>query len=63
MKKRFKEVYYIIQTQPLYKVCGFCFNREDAETLAQAVETLTGVKGKVISFTREELKKLNYVKV
>jgi ribosomal protein S6 len=58
--KRFKKVYYIVQTAPVLKTCGHTFSPQKAEALAQFVGQLTGQKGKIVEFTRNELRKLNY---
>jgi hypothetical protein len=58
--KKFKTIYYIVQTTPVLKTCGQTFSPEVAEKLAIYVGQVTGAKAKIIQFTREELKELNY---
>lgn len=57
---QFKVMYCIVQTRPLLSLCGITFTEEVAEDLAEYVGSVTGTKGKVISFTREELQTLDY---
>lgn len=61
--KRFNKVYYVIQTAPRFKVCGHSFSKKFAQFVASQIQPLTGEKGHVISFTREELQKLGYTQV
>lgn len=60
--KKFKKIYYIIQTTPIFKTCGYAFSKQTADFVAEQVLLLTGQRGKVVEFDREELKDLNFKK-
>lgn len=60
-KERFKVVYYVAQTQPKLQICGFTFDKREAEQMSLEVKKVTGAKGKIIMFTRNQIKRLNYV--
>lgn len=61
-KRKFKKIYYIIQTVPQFKTCGHAFKRSAAEIIAQQVYLLTGEPGQIVEFSREELQRLGYKK-
>lgn len=61
-KRRFKKIYYIIQTVPNFKTCGHAFSRRTAEFVAQQVYLLSGEPGQIVEFSRDELKELGYKK-
>lgn len=54
------KVYYVIQTVPKYRVCGYSFNKKEANAVANKIKEITDVQGYVIEFTRSELKELGY---
>ena len=56
--KKFKVVYYIIQTAPIFKVCGHVFNIDSALFVAKHVTQKTNSEAKIIRFTRAELEGL-----
>lgn len=59
-KSKFENVYYVVQTRPRLSVCGYTFTEDEANVMAQVVRELTGETGRIVHFTRKELKKLNY---
>lgn len=61
-KKKFKKIFYVVQTKPVLKTCGYTFNPKVAAHMAKKVGELTGVKGKIIEFTRDELDNLAFNK-
>lgn len=61
-RKQFKKVYFVIQTIPHFSVCGYCFNKKEAEEVAKYVNMVTGTSGRVISFTRKQIQELNFNK-
>lgn len=63
MKKRFKYVYYVVQTYPIFKICGYGFNKKEAEFVSHMVKELTGKEGKIIRFSRKQIKELEYTRV
>ena len=61
-KPKFDKIYYILQTTPVFKTCGQVYSKEEAEEIAKYVRKLTGQPGKVVEFTRKELKRLDFGK-
>jgi hypothetical protein len=59
--KKWKKVYFVIQTYPFFQTCGFTFSRKYADSIASQIGHLTGTKGRVVDFTRENLKKLDFL--
>lgn len=59
-KPKFETIFYVVQTQPVLKTCGFTFDKTVAKKMRQKIGQLTGVPGKIIEFSREELKELNF---
>lgn len=62
MGKEFSKVYYIVQTKPFLRTCGYSFSRKQAQAIAKDIRLLTGEKGKVIEFSRDELKDLEFIR-
>jgi hypothetical protein len=58
--KKFKKVYYIIQTVPFFKVCGFTFKEAQAKSLNKKIKQITGTKGVVVEMSRQEIESLNF---
>jgi hypothetical protein len=57
-KKQFKTIFYVVQTRPILKTCGYTFDSKVANKMAWKIKQLTGVRGKVIEFSRDELSAL-----
>jgi hypothetical protein len=53
-------VYYIIQTNPVLKICGYSLTKENAERGKTQVERITGSKSVILEFKRSDLLELNY---
>ena len=53
-------VYYVVQTQPLLRTCAVTFSKEKARKLSLFVKEITGVPGKVIKFSKQELQELDF---
>lgn len=59
-KLQFDKVYYIVQVVPLFKICGHTFDPKEAKALSKLVHRETGLAGRVIEFSRENLEELGY---
>ena len=60
MVKKFSKVFYILQTRPKLRVCGYAFNKREARYVADEIQIVTGKKGRIVEFTRNELEDLGY---
>lgn len=60
VKRKFKEVYYIYQTAPTFKNVGYCFSKAVANKALVDIIQNGASAGRIVTFTREELKRLGY---
>lgn len=60
--KTFEKAYYVVQVHPAFHVCGVTDTLLKAQKIAIAVKKMTGVVGKVVSFSREHLEELDYAR-
>jgi hypothetical protein len=59
-KKKFQKVYYVIQTVPFFKVCGFTFRKSQALVINKKIKEITGIDGVVVKMSRSEIESLNF---
>ena len=53
--RRFKEVYYIIQTSPVLAKSTYTFSEKEAKKLCRIIQYVSGGTCKIVKFTRDEL--------
>lgn len=58
--KAFETVYYVAQHKPYFRICGYTFNRRQAEALQKVIKKETGGEGLIVEFSRDELVRLGY---
>jgi hypothetical protein len=58
--KKANHVYYVVQTQPVLRTCAITFEKDRAEKLSLYIKKLTGVKGKIVEFSKNELQELDF---
>lgn len=58
-RPEFKNVYYVVQVLPKFNVCGYTFTKEQANQMSREVRKYTGVPGRIIEFSREQLQELD----
>lgn len=59
-KSGFNSVFYIVQTAPVFKTCGYTFEKSIAKKVAKVIQKYTGTPGRIVEFSREELDKLAF---
>jgi hypothetical protein len=57
---RFSRVFYVAQTTPIFKICGYTFTLHEAESISGAILQVTGVAGRIIEFSRDDIESYGF---